>query len=69
MDEYVTWEHGNCVIVHEDVTWELGWEPCHCALEVCDFGLKLMPVSHVGETGRTLHGPTYERAQKSLDDW
>ena len=29
---------------------------CVVGLEVWDFGLKLMQVSHIGETGQTLHG-------------
>ena len=40
-----------------------GLELHDCVLEVCDFGLKFMQVSHIGENGWTLHGPTYERAQ------
>ena len=29
-----------------------GREHCHCALEECDFGLKFVQVSHIGETGQ-----------------
>ena len=34
-----------------------------CEVQVCHFGL--MQVSHIGETGQNLHGPTYERTQQA----
>ena len=40
--------------------------PCG-EVQVCHFGL--MQVSHIGETGQNLHGPTYERTQQYPDDW